>query len=201
MVHLQLGRHGGGVMFLYALVCVAVLGGHYELWAQAQTITGCGPLVPSDSAPFDPPRFSDYQVVATFGRPPAPVDEKSDPRVRRFRTVLRQGATHGPNFAGHFTIVGWGCGASCLQFAIVDVISGRVSFPIGIESVSTTHVGNDVGEVDIAFNALRFRIDSNLLIVLGAINENDSSEGIRYYSWNETTLVPVRTILSRKQMC
>jgi len=189
------------MMSLCAIVCVAVFGGRYEFSAQAKIIAGCGLLVPADSAPFDPPRFSDYHVAATSGRPPAPVDERSDPRVRRFRTVLRQGAKHGPNFAGHFTIVGWGCGASCLQFAIVDSTSGRVSFPTGIKNVSTTHVGKDPGEGDVTFNALRFRTDSNLLVVLGAINEDDSSEGIRYYTWNGTTLVPIQTILSRKQQC
>ena len=97
--------------------------------------------------------------------------------------------------------MGWGCGASCLQFAIVDTLSGRMSFPTGIKNVSTTHVGNASGESDVRFNALRFRTESNLLVVLGAINEDDSSEGIRYYRWNGTTLAPIQTILSRKQRC
>ena len=48
-----------------------------------------------------PPRFEDYPVRERFTGRPAPVDLSSDPRARRYRTVLREGARKGPNFAGH----------------------------------------------------------------------------------------------------
>jgi hypothetical protein len=50
--------------------------------------------------------------------------------------MLREGARKGPNFAGHFTITYWGCGATdCATLAIIDARTGRVYFaPFYIES-------------------------------------------------------------------
>lgn len=45
-----------------------------------------------------------------------------------FRTRLREGAAKGPNFAGHYTLVMWGCGAACQMVAVVDAGDGQVSF-------------------------------------------------------------------------
>jgi hypothetical protein len=43
-----------------------------------------------------------------------------------YRTRLRDGAKKGPNFADHFTLVAWGCGSSCQEWAIVDARTGQV---------------------------------------------------------------------------
>ena len=48
---------------------------------------------------------------------------------RLFRTELRRQAATGPNFAGHFTLARWGCGAGCVDVAVIDAISGDVFFP------------------------------------------------------------------------
>lgn len=72
------------------------------------------------------PAFRAYAVADTFRGRPAPVDLTSDPEAREFRTVLRAGAATGPNFAGRFTIVTWGCGAGCQLSAVVDGRTGRV---------------------------------------------------------------------------
>jgi hypothetical protein len=53
----------------------------------------------------------------------------SDPNARGFRTMIRRGcASQGVNFAGHYTIAEWGCGAMCQALAVVDRIDGRVYF-------------------------------------------------------------------------
>jgi hypothetical protein len=57
---------------------------------------------------------------------PARVDLTSDSDAPRFRTRLTEGAAEGPNFAGHFTIITWGCGTQCVVDALVDARSGRV---------------------------------------------------------------------------
>ena len=164
-------------------------------------ITGCAPLVPSDATPFNPPRYEDYTAAGRFHGHVAPIQPGGDPRIRRFSTRLRHGAMAGPNFAGHFTIVGWGCGASCLQFAIVDAETGRVAFPDPIMNVTTNDVGADATEGGVTFNALRFQVQSGLLVIMGSINEKKSSAGIQYYKWTGTRLVHVRTIRSRKSSC
>jgi hypothetical protein len=46
--------------------------------------------------------------------------------ARRFRTALRDGVAAGPNFAGHLTVVTWGCGTQCRSDAIVDARTERV---------------------------------------------------------------------------
>jgi hypothetical protein len=84
------------------------------------------------------------------------------------RTALREGAKDGSNFAGHFTIVGWGCGGGCLDFGILDAENGHVYFPPEIQDISVMNVATAAGETTHDYDALRFKPDSNLLVVLGA---------------------------------
>jgi len=72
------------------------------------------------------PGFAEYPVDSVYHGHVAPVDLASSRSARRFRTVLRQGAGKGPNFAGHLTVVTWGCGTSCIEVALVDARTGRV---------------------------------------------------------------------------
>jgi hypothetical protein len=71
-----------------------------------------------------------------FGRYPgeamlngAPAAPRLDlPKARRYRTVLREAASEGANFNGHFRIVRWGCGTNCIEWAIIDLADGAVWF-------------------------------------------------------------------------
>jgi hypothetical protein len=73
-------------------------------------------------------RFDEFLVTDAFkGKPGTPL--VSRPEERRFRTVIREGAKQGPNFAGHYTIVEWGCGTECIQAAVVDSRTGTVFQP------------------------------------------------------------------------
>ena len=72
------------------------------------------------------PRFEQYSVIEIFHGPPVAVDITSTKLARAYRTQLSEGAKKGPNFAGHFTLVSWGCGASCQTWAIVDARTGKV---------------------------------------------------------------------------
>ena len=74
------------------------------------------------------PRFEDYPVRGRFTGTPAPVNLRSHSKARLFRTMLRQAAKDGPNFAGYYTIVHWGCGSDCRMIAVVDCRNGRVYF-------------------------------------------------------------------------
>ena len=69
----------------------------------------------------------DYSVTEVFhGTPAAPVLGTKE--ARQFRTELRRQAAYGPNFAGHFTLLRWGCGAGCVAVAVIDAIWGEVWF-------------------------------------------------------------------------
>jgi len=78
------------------------------------------------------PAFANYPVDSVYHGPLAPLDPASSHKARQFRTVLRRGAQKGPNFAGHLTVVTWGCGTSCIEVALVDARTGQVTpSPIG----------------------------------------------------------------------
>ncbi len=143
-------------------------------------------------------RFAVWPAARGRSSPPAP-PVLASPEARRFRSVLREGAAAGPNFAGHFTIVVWGCGASCTSAAIVDARTGRVTMPRALRAISAVHVADVPGSAD-GFNSLRFRRDSRLLVVLGAPGENEERDGVTMFDWNGTALRLLRFV-PRADLC
>ena len=125
------------------------------------------------SAQDQPPRFEDYAVTEIFnGKPAPPLIET--PLERMYRTRIREGVMKGwgvlrdgkeqpgPNFAGHYVIITWGCGSPCLMAAIVDLTNGHV-FPPPFHHGP----GHSYFQVPWAFPAqppLAYRLDSRLLI-------------------------------------
>lgn len=71
--------------------------------------------------------FRRYPVKEIYSGTPAPVVVDTDPQTRQFRTRLTEGAKHGPDFAGIYTVIEWGCGTNCQQIAVVNAHTGRVS--------------------------------------------------------------------------
>jgi len=70
------------------------------------------------------PDFKDFAVERIYtGAPAAP---KLTTNWRMFRTAIRHGAKSPVEFAGHYTIPRWGCGAGCSVFVVVDSITGTV---------------------------------------------------------------------------
>ena len=82
-------------------------------------------MSPDTAAQRRLPSFEAYQVDDSLQGPgTAPIT--SSKLGKMYRTRLRDGAKKGPNFAGHFTLVAWGCGSSCQEWAIVDARTGHV---------------------------------------------------------------------------
>jgi hypothetical protein len=73
------------------------------------------------------PSFEDYPSIEAISGRPAPVLVESARYGRMFRTRLREGSRQGPNFAGAFTVVVWGCGSSCQIIAVIDARTGALS--------------------------------------------------------------------------
>lgn len=94
------------------------------------------------------PSFEAFPVDSIYHGHVAPVDLKSSPGAREFRTVLREGADGPPNFAGAYRVVEWGCGSPCHTFAIVTTATGQVYMP-------------DIA----ALSGIAFRPRSRLLVV------------------------------------
>jgi hypothetical protein len=187
-------------------LCIALVALAPECWFGGQadaSQSGCYPITAADLADTNRPRFEQFATPRSR-MVPAPVDLKSDPRARRYRTVLTEGARTGPNFAGHYTVVLWGCGSSCTTLAIVDAQTGRVHFPGEFTSISGVHLSADEFEPDAKGNGswgVRYRPDSRLLIVLGALNEDDHREGATYYVFEREMLRRIHTTYVRKRSC
>lgn len=94
-------------------------------WAAAAALALAGP--PARAQATDA-LMAKFPAGAPFKGKPAAVNLASHKDARMFRTRLREGAATGPNFAGHMTVVMWGCGTSCQMVALVDARNGRVYF-------------------------------------------------------------------------
>lgn len=124
-------------------------------------------------------QFEKYPVTQIYKGKPAPLNLNSNPNAAKFRDRLQDGVQKGANFAGHYTIVTWGCGTSCQTSAIVDTKTGAVYTP-GIVS--------EVG--------IKYKLNSRLLIINPSENITEvygkkPPNGIKskYYRWENNRLI------------
>src|ERR1041385_401043 len=128
------------------------------------------------------PSFSAYAVKTTTAKA-VPIRIGRHSHAWLFRTALREAYGHGePNFAGHYRIAGWGCGTSCINWAVVDVLTGSVYFDPKISEVGSAYAPPNHPEAA-EYGFLAFRRDSSLLVTTGTPDQ--SSEGMMYYVWTE----------------
>lgn len=162
----------------------------------------CYPITTKDLTRGNAPRFDQYPAKAEQIKK-LKVNLKSHPDARTYRTVLRRGVAEGPNFAGHYSAVGWGCGTSCVQFAVVDVKSGKVIFPDEFTSVMGLHFDADDFEKEGSgpFWGLRYKIDSRLLVVVGMLDEDEKREGAFYYVLEKGKLKRLFDVRVKKDDC
>lgn len=83
--------------------------------------TAAGPAIPAACLAFE-----NYPSGRAFTGPYAKPQVNTPAQVRRFRSVIREGAKGAPDFAGYLRLVQWGCGTDCHAFALVDKRTGRV---------------------------------------------------------------------------
>lgn len=131
------------------------------------------------------PTFADYPAKGKFNGKPAKAKIKTKD-ARMYRTAITEGAKEGPNFAGHYTIVTWGCGTGCAGFAIVDANTGAVYMPPFYMSY-----GHQLNEDLQNREMLDYQLGSNLLIVTGSRNE--TNQGQYFYIWDGKRLKLIRT--------
>jgi hypothetical protein len=138
------------------------------------------------------PAFSAYAVSVEKARVRA-IDFKASPDAKSFRTRLSAAIKEGVNFAGHYIVVGWGCGTGCISGAIIDAKNGRVYWPIQFYAMATGIDGNDY--VD---KPVEYRKNSRLLILRGSpgVKDNDPEKpsGEYYYEWRNNDLRLVKLI-------
>lgn len=125
------------------------------------------------------PSFDGFPAKEIFKGKSAKINLKSHKEARKFRTVLTDGVQEGPNFAGHYTVVGIGCGSGCEVIAVVDATNGKVFFPKGLSQVFTAGWWHEP-------EGPEFKLNSRLLIVHGETNSEDAPYGSSYFEWTGT---------------
>jgi hypothetical protein len=113
-------------------------------------------------------KFEDYPIKEIYKGEIAKVDFRNNPQNNTAWKAIENGASEGPNFAGHFVVISWNCGYSCQNSAIVNNETGKI-------------IKSDI----ITTNGLSYKIDSSLFII-GALNHPE--EGIEYYEVKDDKL-------------
>ena len=137
------------------------------------------------------PKFDQYKVPVSAVQSKRP-NLNSHKDARLFRTNLRNAAKAGVNFAGHYAITYWGCGASCGVGAIIDLQTGQVFFPDQLDAVWAQEWPDSK---DIPFS---FRKDSRLLVLYGYLpndyNGDRVTYGYHYFVWTGSRLKRVKFV-------
>lgn len=128
----------------------------------------------SAATPSSAPAFRQYPATeGQHGRRMLP--RITNAQEREFHTVLRQAVTkgygvvdcgteherRGPNFGGHYVLVQWGCGSSCMEGALIDVHTGQVLRLPQIPGAEQT--GFEIPTIEL--QSLQFRTGSLLLAI------------------------------------
>ncbi len=131
------------------------------------------------------PKFDQFPSPAYRG--PVGHLDLSSPDAYSYRTRLRNGAQQPVNFAGHYQLIQWGCGTTCSTGAVIDALTGRVTF---LPAVMTQGMQ---ASMDANFNSIEFRVNSRLIVFSGQLNETGVL-GTHFYLWNGSALQHVATI-------
>lgn len=90
---------------------------------------------------------------------------------REFRTRIAEASTHQANFAGHYVLSSFGCGASCVMAFALDKRSGEIVWlPFTVCCWQN---------VEPEAEPLSFKKNSRLIVVKGSRNEQGN--GVYYY--------------------
>jgi hypothetical protein len=133
--------------------------------------------------PAQPSLFHDYPATEPYKGHNVPVVLTK--RDAEFRTRLRSAAAQRPNFAGHYIVSSWGCGATCVMGAAIDANTGRVHwFPFTI----CCWTPNDTD----TFRPIDYRVDSRLIIFTGARDEKDGDAAAHYYEFRNGEFTEIK---------
>jgi hypothetical protein len=136
------------------------------------------------------PRFRDYPVSEAYIGKNAPVVLKPDDMM--YRTRLREAAKKKPNFAGHYILAAWGCGAQCLMGAVIDARTGKVFW--------LPHTGCCWGsDVDERFEPIEFRLESSLVVFSGLRNEKEGDDGAHFYKFEKGRFQHIKSVLKESR--
>ena len=140
------------------------------------------------------PKFTAFPAIVETAKAKS-INFKKNPDVSTFRTRLTEGLRIGVNFAGHFVVVGWGCGTGCISGAIIDARTGNVFWPEQFNALGVWYDGQEYAEEPVAF-----RKNSRMLVITGVPGQasDDTPEkpsGAYYYEWKNNRLRQIKFVL------
>jgi len=129
--------------------------------------------------------FEKYAVAEIYsGKVAKPV--LSDEKAMMFRTRLCSTSKQNVNFAGEYVLSTWGCGAGCVNGAVVSHKTGQVNF------MPTVSFPASIPFLYGIKNNLRFSPHSRLLIMIGALHESDEPK-VHYYEYTKNHFVHLKS--------
>jgi hypothetical protein len=139
------------------------------------------------------PQFDDYRVTEIFrGAPARPVLATSE--QRRYRTRITAGVSEsfkpGPNFAGHYVVIQWGCGSQCVMMAIVDTKTGAVYDPPLSGTGSELYIPLD----NLSKMETEYHRGSSLMVLRDACRNFRGECGTYYFNWRENKFALVKFV-------
>ena len=139
----------------------------------ASFVATCWVFAPPARGQAALPAFAKYPVEARYRGPQAAPSLRPGTAAWQFRTRIREAARQPANFAGHYVLATWGCGAECVSYTIINVKTGAVYFYNRTVCCWGTAVPDD-------FEPVRGQLDSRLLICTGRIDEQGPNKPHSY---------------------
>jgi hypothetical protein len=140
----------------------------------------------------DVPTFEEFSVPEVFqGKPVAPRLKGSSEELR---TRINEAAKEGPDFAGHYTIVIWGCGSACALMAIINTQTGAAKEgPFRTLGHFWTYgYYGDTADTEAPY--IDYRVNSRLLVLRGCPEDKEKKCGTYYYEWAKDKFKLLRMI-------
>ena len=99
--------------------------------------------------------------------------------------------TSGPNFAGHYFVIRWGCGSNCLMMAVVDAKTGKVYDPPLSGTGTELYVNMDM----LGDREIDFKPESSLMVLRNACRIARSECGVYYFNWQNNKFTLLKRVL------
>jgi hypothetical protein len=168
-------------------------------------------VVSADCKSKGQPTFEQYPATELFrAKPHAPVLRTRLDHI--FRTAIREAVADGTNFAGHYVLASWGCGSGCMQFVVVNAVSGDVTDPPfrAVYFHYSHHANKKWPDFDATGrwwcdenDLVTGRLDSRMLVVEGCVEHPTIRCGRTYFEmtsgglkqlWFDPDLLPDGTV-------
>jgi len=160
----------------------------------------CRSITAADLSDPKAPSFESFPSAKEGKFSHAKLDLSSNSLAKTYRTVLHQELAKGPNYAGHYRVAIWGCGSSCAMFAVINLKTGQIITAEGLTSVSGNYLVADefLPNTESESWGFRYGTRSKLLVLVGALDEDESREGAFYFVLQNEKLLPVHSTIVKK---